>query len=160
MLKTLHGAVPKNGHIDSSFDDATWTSPIPGQRQAYWFLGDEETGPVVICSDEPAGPGGAIFPVHAHACDSLRIIIDGQFAIGRKIYSPGEMRAQEAGRFYGPEVSQNAGCRQIIVFANRQELWATLARDSERRQFVESGSLDTIARFFEPVMGPDFYVIR
>jgi hypothetical protein len=106
MLKNLHGAEPRNGHIDSRFGDPSWTSPLGGEKMAQWFLGDEETGPVVVCTDSPPGHGGGRFPVHAHTCDSIRFIVDGSFMIGRKNYTAGEIRVQEAGKFYGPEITR------------------------------------------------------
>jgi hypothetical protein len=90
----------------------------------------------------------------------MRIIVEGSFMIGRKHYTAGEMRVQEAGQYYGPEVSQETGAKQIIVFANRQDLWSTFANPKERDPFVSSGALDRVAEFYSPVMGPGFYVVR
>jgi len=130
MIKAIQG------HIDSSFDDERWM-PAPGESDRprnYWFMGDDPDGPVVTCSIYPPNPDGKEnAPAHSHSSDTIRIIVEGRFKVGTKWYETGEMRIQDAGRVYGPEVVGPDGCKQIIIFEKRSSMFPDYVKDSDTR---------------------------
>jgi hypothetical protein len=145
----LHGAETRNGHIDSSFGDPTWAE-MPGiGKAAFWFLGDDPEGPMVVSFCSPPSPD--ITPAHSHPTDQIRIILEGSFRIGRTWYGPGEIRAQEADRVYGPEEQGPEGSKQILVMANRQHWFPTFARKSDRE--MTAPMVEMLRSTFAPAMG-------
>ena len=125
------------GHIDSSFDDDRWMLAPGGSgiRLNFWFMGDDPDGPVVACSVYPPNPEGAEnAPAHSHSSDSIRIIVEGSFKVGAKWYEAGQMRIQDAGRIYGPEVVGPNGCKQIIIFEKRSSVFPNYVKDEDTRK--------------------------
>jgi anti-sigma factor ChrR (cupin superfamily) len=112
------------GHIDSSFDDDRWMgSGAPdASRYTFWFLGDDPDGPAVFCVTAPPNPSGKETSAHSHSADQVRVVLEGSFKVGNKWYHAGEMRVQDKGRIYGPEVVGPEGCRYLVVFEKRSAI--------------------------------------
>jgi len=130
MIKAIQG------HIDSSFDDDRWmlAPGDSGYRWNFWFLGDDPDGPVVVCTIAPPNPdGNETAPSHSHSSDAIRIILEGSFKVGEKWYEAGEMRFQEAGVIYGPEVVGPNGCKQINIYEKRGAMNADYAKEEDAR---------------------------
>jgi hypothetical protein len=49
----------------------------------------------------------------------MRVFLSGTFKIGNDWYKPGDVRIQEAGKIYGPEMAGPEGSRQILFFNKR-----------------------------------------
>jgi hypothetical protein len=108
------------GHIDWNFDDgAYFGQTASGLKSAFWFLGDDPDGPVALCIDIPPNTDGREAVAHKHDSDQVRVFISGTFKIGNDWYKPGDVRIQEAGKYYGPEMAGPEGSRQILFFNKR-----------------------------------------
>jgi hypothetical protein len=116
MLVNSLGLEPRAGHIDTSFDDPAW-SEVDGMRYSLWCLSANPAGPAVVLVDAP--PGTEDVPVRQHGTDQFRLVLAGSCRIGDTWYRTGDVRVQDAGEFFGPEVTGPEGCRQVIVFARR-----------------------------------------
>lgn len=127
MAKNMQNVKYQHGHIDWSFDSGVWfddgcRAAAAGGRalkSAFWFLGDDEDGPMVVCVDLPPNTTGHVTPAHKHASDQVRIILSGTFQIGNDVLKAGDVRFQEAGKIYGPEITGPEGSRQILIFNKR-----------------------------------------
>jgi hypothetical protein len=128
MAKNLQNVAYQHGHIDWSFESGPFfgaealgegSSAARGLKSAFWFLGEEEDGPVALCIDIPPNTTGRLTGAHSHASDQVRVFLSGTFKIGNDWYKPGDVRIQEAGKIYGPEMAGPEGSRQILFFNKR-----------------------------------------
>ena len=127
VAKNLQNQEYQHGHIDWSFESGVWfddgsRAAAKGERAlktAMWFLGEEEDGPMIVCIDLPPNTTGHVTPAHKHASDQVRIIVSGTFKIGNDWLKPGDIRFQQAGKIYGPEMTGPEGSRQILFFNKR-----------------------------------------
>jgi len=145
------------GHIDSSFDDDRWMSAPNGSggRFTFWFMGDDPDRPVVTCSVAPPNPDGLeTAPAHSHSSDTIRIVVKGRFKVGTKWYEAGEMRIQEAGRIYGPEVVGPDGCKQIVIFEKRSSVTPKYANDKAEGVREHAAVADHIREMMAPFSQP------
>ena len=124
-----------SGGLDLSFHATESWAPyvIDGARVNMVTLGDRERGPIAILLSLPAF-GRPIDPetgfgedtVHHHPSDGLRLILRGDFMVGREYYRPGEARLQAGGEFYGPEAfgpvvaRGDTPCWLIVAFLDRR----------------------------------------
>ena len=155
MGMNLHKIPVSQGHIDSSFDDDRWMTleDHPGLRLAFWFMGDDPDCPLVSCGVYPPNPDGREnAPAHSHPSDSIRIIVEGSFKVGTQWYKAGQMRIQDAGRIYGPEVVGPEGCKQVIIFEKRSAMFPKYVRDQDTRAHAagQEAFREQIASLFQP----------
>jgi hypothetical protein len=154
MAKNLQNVEYKQGHIDWSFEKGPWFEPggavaegeaaQRGLKSSFWFIGDDEDGPMVVFIDIPPNTTGRLTPAHSHASDQVRIIVSGDFKIGNDWYRAGDVRFQEAGKIYGPEMTGPEGSRQILVFSNRSGVVADYL--GQEREPAAAGLLQLIAK--------------
>lgn len=128
MIKNFQNVKSQHGHIDWSFEEGPYfggetlgegSSASRGLKSAFWFLGDDENGPVALCIDIPPNTTGRLTSAHKHDSDQVRVFLTGTFKVGNDWYKPGDVRIQEAGKIYGPEMAGPEGSRQIIFFNKR-----------------------------------------
>lgn len=121
MANNLQDVEYRHGHIDWTFEEGPYfgRETADGLKSAFWFLGDDEDGPVALCIDIPPNTTGRLTSAHSHASDQVRVFISGTFKIGNDWYKPGDIRIQQAGKIYGPEMAGPEGSRQILFFNKR-----------------------------------------
>jgi hypothetical protein len=127
MIKNFQNLKAEHGHIDWTFDEGPWfgenlgegSSASRGLKSAFFFLGDDEDGPCALFIDIPPNTTGRLTGAHKHASDQVRVIISGTFKVGNDWYKAGDVRIQEAGKIYGPEMTGPEGSRQVLFFNKR-----------------------------------------
>lgn len=125
MFKNLQELKSEFGHINWSFEDGKYFyTTASGVKSAFWFLGDDPDGPVALCIDIPPNATDRESPAHKHDSDQVRVFISGTFKVGNEWYKPGDVRMQEAGKYYGPEMAGPEGSRQILFFNKRSGIAA------------------------------------
>lgn len=163
-MQAIHMAnIAENAATDLSFhatDD--WVPYLAGGAKVNMLaFGDDEKGPLVILLSMPPF-GKPIDPktgfgeesVHHHPSDGLRLILGGDFMVGRELYRPGDARLQAGGEFYGPEafgpvVSQgDTPCWLMIAFLDRQGagMFVADAAGQERSDAIEAHMLPLYER--------------
>lgn len=118
------------GFTDVSFSASESWLEIPAAEQpdrlAFVLLGDETVGPqLALLRSSPGSPTPA--PVHLHASDTLRIVLRGEYRVGRDRYGPGSFRFQAGWRAYsGEDAKSSDGTWLLIVAGDRRGTRARL----------------------------------
>lgn len=135
------GTSSTTGFADVSFSASESWLEIPTAQQpdriTFLLLGDEKVGPqLALIRSSPGSPAPA--PVHLHASDTLRIVLHGEYRVGRDRYGPGSFRFQAGWRAYSGEDAKSAeGTWLLIVAGDRRGTRARLV-DPELENSAEN----------------------
>jgi len=152
MLLYYSGETPTGGPVDLSFHSPDEWAPYTIRSDAKVnaiSMGDEERGPLITMIQTPRF-GHEIDPdqgfgeetVHKHSSDGLRLVIKGDFRVGREHYNPGEARLQAGAEFYGPEaygtrVSKgNEDLFVVVAFMDKRG-WPIALADPQAQAMVD-----------------------
>jgi anti-sigma factor ChrR (cupin superfamily) len=78
------------------------------------FLMDEEdaTSPLVAIAE--FAPGETVEP-HTHATNYFEYVLEGEQAVGKKLFRAGDIRFVKASVGYGPIIAGPHGCTVLVV---------------------------------------------
>jgi anti-sigma factor ChrR (cupin superfamily) len=109
--------VTGRGHQDIAASDVAWhDGTADGIKYARFCLDEaNRDSPTVILSK--FGPGAEV-PAHTHDTNYFEYIIEGEQAVGKRLFRQGDVRLVTAGTGYGPIKVGPEGCTVLIVFEN------------------------------------------
>jgi len=131
MLK-VGGGVAKDGYIELSLKRPHEFATPPGSEvgdiaprtvsRTFVQIGDAVAGPVIKFFSTAPGVDLPSFAAHSHASDSWRLVMRGEFAMGKDVYVSGDFRLQQGWRPYpGDRVACGPdGGWTMLMFADRR----------------------------------------